>query len=246
MKISRKAWHFLPDGRIVSGGTFLPANLPLSLSLVVKLARTGTRSFLRLCWTGMNIVDPLRILKQVNPMLSRRRWVVGLGIVIAGCCAAIPFQRQASMDPGPSERLTLSSPQLQLWLAATESNPTSPPSQGIEDHHRIESLRLRVPSPVTAPRSPVQQVPSIDDRYPVVTGEADQETQHVSSSRSQRQEAASDRYHRIQNGDTLRKLAEQYLGNAELAASIYDANRSILASPDLLPLGRQLRIPGPR
>ncbi len=143
------------------------------------------------------------------------------------------------MDPGPSERLTHSSPQLQLWLATP-----SPPSQGIEDHHRIESLRL--PSPVTAPRRPVQQVPSIDDRYPVVTGEADQETQHVSSSRSQRQEAASDRYHRIQDGDTLRNLAEQYLGNADLAASIYDANRSILASPDLLPLGRQLRIPGPR
>jgi len=152
------------------------------------------------------------------------------------------------MDPGPSERLTLSSPgaQIQLWLAATESNPTSPHAQGIEDHHRIESLRLRIPSPVTAPRRPVQQVPSIDDRYPVVTGEADQETQHVSSSRSQRQEAASDRYHRIQDGDTLRNLAEQYLGNAELAASIYAANRSILASPDLLPLGRQLRIPGPR
>ena len=193
-------------------------------------------------------MDPLRILKQVNPMLSRRRWMVGLGILIAGCCAAIPFQRQASMDPGPSERLILSSPQIQLWLAATESHPTSPPSQGIEDHHRIESLRLRIPSPVTAPRRPVQQVPSIDDRYPVVTGEADQETRQVSSSQSQQHKAASVRYHhhRIQDGDTLRNLAEQYLGNADLAASIYDANRSILASPDLLPLGRQLRIPVPR
>ncbi|MEE2990175.1 MAG: hypothetical protein VX715_06145 [Planctomycetota bacterium] len=179
-------------------------------------------------------------------MLSRRRWMVGLGILIAGCCAAIPFQRQASMDHGPSERLTRSSPQ--LWLAATESDPTSPPSQGIEDHHRIESLRLRIPSPVTAPRRPVQQVPSIDDRYPIVTGEPDQETRQVSSSQSQQHETASDRYHhhRIQDGDTLRNLAEQYLGNADLAASIYDANRSILASPDLLPLGRQLRIPVPR
>ncbi|MFP6648634.1 MAG: LysM peptidoglycan-binding domain-containing protein [Pirellulaceae bacterium] len=181
-------------------------------------------------------------------MLSHRRWMVGLGIVIAGCCAAIPFQRQASTDPVPSERLTLSNPgdQLQLWLAAAESNPTSPPSQGLEDHHRIEALQLRMPSPLTAPRRPVQQVPSIENRYPVVAGEPDQETQQVSKSRWQRHETASDRYHRIQDGDTLRKLAEQYLGNADLAASIYNANRSILASPDLLPLGRQLRIPGPR
>jgi nucleoid-associated protein YgaU len=152
------------------------------------------------------------------------------------------------MDPGPNQQFTLSNPgaQLQLWLAAAESNPTSPPSQGIEDHHRIESLRLRTPSQATPPRRPVQQVPSIDDRYPVVAGEPDQATEQVSNSRSQRQKGASDRYHRIQDGDTLRKLAEQYLGNADLAASIYDANRSILASQDLLPLGRQLRIPGPR
>jgi nucleoid-associated protein YgaU len=41
-------------------------------------------------------------------------------------------------------------------------------------------------------------------------------------------------------------LAERYLGDAGQEKAIYDLNRSILASPDLLPLGQWLRIPGPR
>ena len=181
-------------------------------------------------------------------MLSRKRWIVGLGILVAGCCAAMLFQRPARVGPNPNKELSLPSldSQLQLSLAAAGSNPSRPPSLGIEDHHRIESLQLRVSPPATAPPRPVQWIPSIGERYSPGIHRPRQQADQVSTSRSQRQGAASDRYHRIQDGDTLRTLAEHYLGDADLAASIYDANRSILASPDLLPLGRQLRIPGPR
>jgi nucleoid-associated protein YgaU len=52
-----------------------------------------------------------------------------------------------------------------------------------------------------------------------------------------------ERTHRIVDGDTLRRLAQRYLGNAERFGEIYEANRDVLNNPDLLPIGKVLRLP---
>ena len=180
-------------------------------------------------------------------MLSRRRWIVGLGILAVGCCAAMPFQRQAREGRGDAQEFSYPNAQsrLQLSLAAVGSTEAIPASRGIEDHHRIESLRLSLPAPATRPQNPVQQVPAIEDHYPPGIHRQGQEKQ-VATGPPPANGGTRDQYHQIQDGDTLRVLAEHYLGDANLAAQIYDANRSILASPDLLPLGQRLRIPGRR
>ena len=49
--------------------------------------------------------------------------------------------------------------------------------------------------------------------------------------------------HRITDGDTLEALANRYLGSAARAGEIYEANRELLARPDLLPIGEDLKIP---
>jgi nucleoid-associated protein YgaU len=49
--------------------------------------------------------------------------------------------------------------------------------------------------------------------------------------------------HKIADGDTLSKLAERYLGRGERYLEIYELNRGILASPDLLPIGLVIKIP---
>lgn len=49
--------------------------------------------------------------------------------------------------------------------------------------------------------------------------------------------------HKIVDGDTLRALAQRYLGSAERSLEIYEANRDVLPSPELLPIGVELRIP---
>jgi hypothetical protein len=49
--------------------------------------------------------------------------------------------------------------------------------------------------------------------------------------------------HRIADGDTLIKLAQQYLGRADRYLEIYDRNRDVLSNPDLLPIGVILKIP---
>jgi nucleoid-associated protein YgaU len=54
------------------------------------------------------------------------------------------------------------------------------------------------------------------------------------------------RTHRIVDGDTLEALAERYLGSTDRSLEIYEANRDVLPSPGLLPIGAELRIPSAR
>jgi len=51
------------------------------------------------------------------------------------------------------------------------------------------------------------------------------------------------RRHKVADGDTLTGLAVKYLGSADRYREIYDLNREMLANPDLLPIGSELKIP---
>jgi hypothetical protein len=56
-------------------------------------------------------------------------------------------------------------------------------------------------------------------------------------------QAAPERTHIIVDGDSLPKLAKRYLSDAEKSSEIFAANRHLLTSPDLLPIGAELKIP---
>jgi len=56
-------------------------------------------------------------------------------------------------------------------------------------------------------------------------------------------EESAPRTHIVVDGDSLERLAGRYLDDASRGNEIYDANRELLASPDLLPIGAQLVIP---
>jgi nucleoid-associated protein YgaU len=51
------------------------------------------------------------------------------------------------------------------------------------------------------------------------------------------------RKHVIVDGDSLAKLAERYLQDARRGHEIFELNRELLASPDLLPIGAELLLP---
>lgn len=51
------------------------------------------------------------------------------------------------------------------------------------------------------------------------------------------------RVHKIADGDTLSALSQKYYGDATAAGGIFEANRDVLADPDLLPIGREIQIP---
>lgn len=82
------------------------------------------------------------------------------------------------------------------------------------------------PLPVDEPDRPVARIPMETDR-----------------ARSLLPREASEIRHRIIDGDSLPDLADQYLGDRQLYLELYEYNRDILDSPDLLPIGQEIRIP---
>jgi nucleoid-associated protein YgaU len=55
--------------------------------------------------------------------------------------------------------------------------------------------------------------------------------------------SADVRYYRVKPSDTLRSIAQRLLGNSVMYIDIYEANAHILKSPDIIPVGKVLRIP---
>jgi hypothetical protein len=56
-------------------------------------------------------------------------------------------------------------------------------------------------------------------------------------------EGAGPRKHIIVDGDSLARLAERYLQDAQRGHEIFELNRELLSNPDLLPIGAELTIP---
>jgi hypothetical protein len=54
------------------------------------------------------------------------------------------------------------------------------------------------------------------------------------------------RTHIVTDGDSLSSLADRYLDDPELGDEIYRLNHDVLTSPDLLPIGVELKIPDRR
>ncbi len=52
-------------------------------------------------------------------------------------------------------------------------------------------------------------------------------------------------YHTVAEGDSLFKISELYYGQGRHWKVIYNANKTIIKNPDVLPLGLKLRIPSP-
>ncbi len=51
------------------------------------------------------------------------------------------------------------------------------------------------------------------------------------------------RWHVVSDGDSLPRLAQRYLNDPNRSAEIFEENRNVLQSPEILPIGVQLRIP---
>lgn len=54
---------------------------------------------------------------------------------------------------------------------------------------------------------------------------------------------ARETVHTVAKGDTLSKIAKQYYGDASKWKAIHEANRDLIANPDLIQIGWELKIP---
>ncbi|HLA64128.1 MAG TPA: peptidoglycan-binding protein LysM [Rhodothermales bacterium] len=51
------------------------------------------------------------------------------------------------------------------------------------------------------------------------------------------------RYHTVQSGDSLSKIAQQHYGDANKWDELFEANREVIEDPDKIYPGQQIRIP---
>jgi hypothetical protein len=56
-------------------------------------------------------------------------------------------------------------------------------------------------------------------------------------------EPAESRLHVVVDGDSLERIASHYLSDPQRGREIYELNRAVLSSPDMLPIGAELKIP---
>jgi nucleoid-associated protein YgaU len=83
----------------------------------------------------------------------------------------------------------------------------------VETENTINSIRLAEPAPRTEPAPKAEAPPPVE------------------------------RWHVVEKGDTLGKIAQRYLGKASLYPRIFEANRDLLDDPDKIFPGQKLRIP---
>jgi hypothetical protein len=170
-----------------------------------------------------------------------KKLAVVLSVVVIGTITALFFRKDASTfrfwqsgpeDPfaRPVERRLSSDgvvvPPARVLEAATAAiaEPRSG-SQGAPPYQRNMN-------PVGALLPPIEGVVEDDEKD---TGDTVSAAGFAASADASR--------HVVADGDTLSQLALRYLGRAELYGQIYELNRDVLASPDLLPIGAVLRIP---
>lgn len=97
----------------------------------------------------------------------------------------------------------------------------------------------------------IKGVEKVDDRIKVGTPPARQQAAQGGETPATAEEAPepdneeqpSSRFHTVQSGDTLSKIAGEYYGSASKYTVIFEANKPMLSSPDRIYPGQVLRIP---
>lgn len=184
-------------------------------------------------------------------MFDRAVKVVLATVVLLGGTAGALLFRHAPERPGRLPPATAPSLLLRERGAAAAADDPSPgmPTVHIESSQASpqppEAYSGRRRPTVLAPLDPGAPPPIMAKSYP---GAPAAMTSRWGTSMALGTSDAGDpergmRAHKIADGDTLEKLAERYLGSADRALEIYEANRYVLPGPDVLPIGVELRIP---
>jgi nucleoid-associated protein YgaU len=159
--------------------------------------------------------------------------LVGLGL-------AWFFRRPAGEGDLPaavqSDSLVLPKQPDPRTFAATESSPGAP-----QPRAAAPAEPRRVSPTIVTPADQPAAPPDLPKTYP--GGQATGTRWGASMGEMLPEAASAPPTHRIIDGDSLALLAERYLGSASRAMEIYEANRNVLAQPEILPIGIELKIP---
>lgn len=167
------------------------------------------------------------------------------GLVVAGVGLAWPFRQRSRLPPAPlaADVAVVDVPLRRPDVALEVSPPGQPsPAAPLGDDADADAATDRSHRPDLAALGP----PPILSRVFGPAAPTDGITVHRDWRPARLKLPANkpnQRRHRLTDGDSLERLAERYLGDAARAEEIFAINSDLLAAPDLLPLGKIIRIP---
>ncbi len=198
--------------------------------------------------------------------MGRKKKLSIVAVVLAvGLGLSWPFRKTSPEAPQQLERgelpvaATTTPPHQNATSGLASPRPTTKSPVSTTPHDVFQQAPGRVPAttsfdlahhPVLAKSSvansaPVTPTPSPASAFPQPPSAAGAQARPAYETIEHETTAAWPRevVHIVQDGDTLAKLAERYLGDAGRALEIFDMNRQCLANPHQLPIEAELRIP---
>jgi hypothetical protein len=166
------------------------------------------------------------------------------GVLLIGLLAAMCFRHSPGSDhpaPQTGDQLVLRKdavPQSAAPAAGSRCEPSTPPAASPDPNAPQHGATVLVPAGAgTSPEAAKGPAPAASpntSQWGVSMG--------LMLPESGRRDTPA-RTHKIVDGDTLGALAERYLGSADKAQEIFQANRDVLPTPEILPIGAELKIP---
>jgi nucleoid-associated protein YgaU len=170
---------------------------------------------------------------------------LAISIVLGGILTAIAFRYDSSapkQDAPSWSDLTAIENNIAQEQAVIQRKNAGPAAHSLQPSSAGNAASRRPASLDPLDNPPV--VPKLASRYPgdSIENASGMGAGLVPVANFHRAESGS-RVHKIVDGDTLPALATKYLGSADRAMEIFQANREALSDPELLPIGVELKIP---
>jgi nucleoid-associated protein YgaU len=194
--------------------------------------------------------------KTVVPLLVL---VIGVAVAMPFLKATVPPRTASRPDPAdvelrPRVSLNVAQPSGESPAISLYDSPSPSPSTPVLTRPPVIRSVAPLDGDVPPPRLSPTRGPSVDNRMPTQPSRPARESVARSDPPAPKPAGSGEpwfgsqeaRPHKIVDGDTLADLAERYLGRADRWIEIYEANRDVLPSPDVLPLGITITIPPPR
>jgi nucleoid-associated protein YgaU len=184
-------------------------------------------------------------------MSLTKRLTLGVGAIALGVCAALPFRRTVS--PEPTLVADAATNQLSLGEGVSLQMPGQTMSAPLQSKTLAPWTAERSPDDIQSPTelpadadlAAQTKPPALPDEYRPLFKPAppSDKSGHVVPLGGQPTPRKPVKKHTIHDGDTLESLAVRYLGDAQRAVDILEANRDVLSDPQLLPIGVAIVIP---
>lgn len=198
-------------------------------------------------------------------MKQIRKLGIVLAVLVTGFVAALPFQRgdRSSGTTGkasPKDLVLRRHVKLQIGPRGNET-------QGVVRDRAAATPKVSKPAvirsrPATRPARLSTQPPApvLSDQFRRLDEGSASTRADAVSPRGSKQSGSARRHvlkvpaprvpsdsvmvrHLIVDGDSLPELAERYLGDSRLHMELFEFNRDVLVSPDVLPIGQEIKVP---